>query len=63
MNTSGAQRTQQQLIFEKAAAERSERERLAKELEERKQQDLLSLKKILTDSERWPKEESLCRYM
>lgn len=63
LELSAEQRTQQQLEFEKAAAERKERERLAKELEERKQQDLLNFKKLLTDSERWHKAENLRRYI
>lgn len=63
LELSAEQRTQQQLAFEKAAAKRKERERLAKELEERKQQDLLNFKKLLTDSERWHKAENLRRYI
>jgi hypothetical protein len=63
LELSAEQRTQQQLAFEKAVAERKERERLAKELEERKQQDLLNFKKLLTDSERWHKAANLRRYI
>ncbi|MFT3949051.1 MAG: hypothetical protein QM763_18955 [Agriterribacter sp.] len=63
LELSAEQATQQQLEFEKATAERKERERLAKELEDRKQQDLINFKKLLTDSERWHKAENLRSYI
>jgi len=63
LELSAAQRTEQQLAFEKARIERQEKERLAKELEERKQQDLINFKKLLIDSERWHKAENLRRYI
>lgn len=63
LKLSAAQRTEQQLEFEKARIKRLERERLAKELEERKQQDLRNLKKLLIDSDRWHKAENLRRYI
>ena len=63
LELSAAQRTEQQLAFEKARIERQEKERLAKGLEERKQQDLINFKKLLIDSERWHKAENLRRYI
>lgn len=63
LELSAAQRTEQQLAFEKARIERQEKERLAKELEERKQQDLINFKKLLIDSDRWHKAENLRRYI
>lgn len=58
-----AQRTEQQLAFRKAEEERKERERLAKELAERKQQELINFKKLLIDSDRWHRAENLRRYI
>ncbi|RYE54116.1 MAG: hypothetical protein EOP48_12970 [Sphingobacteriales bacterium] len=63
LELSAAQRTERDLAYEKARIEREEKERLAKELEERKQQDLINFKKLLTDSERWHKAENLRRYI
>lgn len=63
LELSAVQRTEQQLAFRKAEEERKERERLAKELEERKQQDLINFKKLLIDSDRWHKAENLRRYI
>lgn len=63
LELSAVQRTEQQLAFRKAEEERKERERLAKELEERKHKDLVSFKKLLMDSERWHKAENLRRYI
>ncbi len=63
LELSAAQRTEQHLKYEKARIEREERERLAKELEERKQQDLVNFKKLLIDSDRWHKAENLRRYI
>ena len=51
------------MAYEKARIEREERERLAKELEERKQQDLINFKKLLIDSARWHKAENLRKYI
>lgn len=63
LELSAAQRTEQQLAFEQARIERLEKERLAKALEERKQLDLISFKKLLIDSDRWHKAETLRRYI
>jgi hypothetical protein len=63
LELSAAQRTEQQLAFEKPKIEHQEKERLAKELEERKQQDLINFKKLLIDSDRWHKAENLRRYI
>lgn len=63
LELSAAQRTERDLAYEKARIEREEKERLAKVLEERKQQDLENFKKLLTDSERWHKAENLRRYI
>ncbi|GAA4756142.1 hypothetical protein [Flavisolibacter ginsenosidimutans] len=63
LELSAAQRTERDLAYEKARIERAERERLAKELQERKQQDLINFKKLLIDSDRWHKAENLRRYI
>lgn len=63
LELSAAQRTERDLAYEKARIEREERERLAKELQERKQQDLINFKKLLIDSDRCHKAENLRRYI
>jgi len=63
LELSAAKRTEEDLKYEKARREREERERLAKELEERKQQDLVNFKKLLIDSDRWHKAENLRQYI
>ena len=63
LELSPAKRTEEDLKYEKARIEREERERLAKELEERKQQDLVNFKKLLIDSDRWHKAENLRQYI
>ena len=63
LELSAAKRTEEDLKYEKARIEREERERLAKELEERKQQDLVNFKKRFVGSDRWHKAENRRQYI